>query len=229
MAADRETEAKSADESTVEAPKPSGSRRERKRLGRGLEDVSHLFFSESTEEPDAPPDRPATDVEPEGKPMGRSSNGVVVLRPTGAVAKDEMTAAIKAQTEVVESGLQVIDESVPGDECGIIDLLAVDRAGQLCIIDINTSTDEALLLRALGHFDWAVRNLLHLARLYRAHGVNFALHPRLLLISHHFSTAVRRAARHFSGGHIDLFRYQAFALPAGTGVYFERATVRNDP
>lgn len=226
MATDREPEARSGNES--ETSKPRGSRRERKRLGRGLEDVSHLFLSESVEEPEAAPEEPGRDEEPEGGPTREGSNGVVVLKPVGAVARDELATALKTQTEVVESGLRVIDENVPGDECGIIDLLAVDSAGQLCIIDVGTATDEALLLRAMSHFDWAVRNMLHLGRLYRAHGVNFALHPRLVLISPDFSTAVRRAARHFNGGHIDLLRYHAFALPDATGVHFEAATVRRD-
>ena len=226
MATDREPEATSGEDSNTETSKPRGSRRDRKRLGRGLEDVSHLFLSDSAEDLESTPEEPAREEEPEAEPTRKDGNGVVVLRPIGAVAKDELATALKTQTEVVESGLRVIDENVPGDECGIIDLLAVDSSGQLCIIDVDTATDEALLLRAMGHFDWAVRNLLHLGRLYRAHGVNFALHPRLVLISPDFSTAVRRAARHFNGGHIDLFRYHAFALPGATGVHFEPATVR---
>lgn len=228
MAADRELDARPADESSTETPKPGGSRRERKRLGRGLEDVSHLFLSGSSEEPEATPEEPATQEEPEAEPKRESGNGVVVLRPIRALAKQELTTVLKTQTEAIESGLRVIDENVPGDECGTIDLLAVDSAGQLCIVDVGAATDEALLLRAMGHFDWAVRNLLHLGRLYRAHGVNFALHPRLVLISPDFSIAVRRAARHFNGGHIDLLRYHAFALPDGIGVHFEPATVRRD-
>src|SRR5207249_4926671 len=130
-----------------------GSGRPAKSLGRGLEDGSHLFLSHKT---DRPNDRPTVHSNDHSVPPPPSRAGVTLLRPA-TVTKDWLTIVLTEFGDAVEDGLRTIDANVPCHPCGEIDLLAVDRTNHLTIIDFDTTANDGLLLRGMGHFDWIVR------------------------------------------------------------------------
>jgi hypothetical protein len=177
-------------------------------LGRGLEDVSHLFLSQRTPEPERSSPAPA------------SRAGVALLRPA-AVSRERLAAALKEFAGALEDGLKAIDANIPCHPCGEIDVLGMSRTGQLTIIDAETAPNDALLLRAMGHFDWVVRNMPNLRRMYREHAVNFSLPPRLVLLAPQFSLLLQSAAHQITTPQIQWIRYHAVDAAGGAGILFE--------
>lgn len=177
-------------------------------LGRGLEDVSHLFLSQRAPEAERP------------TPAPPSRGGVTLLRPA-SVSRDRLAAVLREFTGALEDGLKAIDANVPCHPCGEIDLLAMSRTGQLTIIDADTTANDALLMRGMGHFDWVVHNTPNLKRMYREHAVNFSLQPRLVLLAPQFSVLLQTVARQITCPQIQAIRYHAVDAAGGPGIFFE--------
>jgi hypothetical protein len=188
-------------------------------LGRGLEEVSHLFLSQRPEQAGAEaaagwrPERPVPRQEPAPE--------AVLLRPTAQVTREQLAAALKTMDGALESGLRVVDFEIPCAPCGEIDLLAIDRANQLTIIDFELTGGDELLIRGLGHFDWMVANLPNVRRMFRGQAINFSLEPRLFLLAPHFSSRLRCAARQIQRPRIDWVRYTCVDVSGQPGIFFE--------
>jgi hypothetical protein len=188
-------------------------------LGRGLEDVSHLFLSQRHEQAGAEaasswrPERPAPRQEP--------APDAVLLRPAAPATREQLAAVIKAMDDSLENGLRVIDFEIPCAPCGEIDLLAIDRTSQLTIIDFELAGGDELLVRGLGHFDWMVANLPNVRRMFRGQAINFSLEPRLLLLAPHFSSRLRCVARQIQRPRIDWVRYTWVDVSGQPGILLE--------
>jgi len=137
------------------------------------------------------------------------------------VTREQVASVLKEFAGALEDGLKGIDADVPCPPCGEIDLLAVDRASQLTIIDFDTTASDELLIRGLGHFDWVVRNVPNVRRMFRGHAINFSLPPRLVLLGPRFSPRVRRVAGQLPAPRIDWVRYHFVDTPGRPGVFFE--------
>jgi len=210
---------------TMEQPEPGsvgapGAGRPDRPLGRGLADVSHVFLSQEADPPGT--DRSSGRRAARPLPREESASSPLLLRPAAQVTRDQVAAALNEFAGALEERLRAIDAEVPCPPCGEIDLLAVDRANQLTIIDFETTSSDEFLIRALGHFDWAVGNVPNLRRMFRGLAINFSLQPRLFLLAPQFSPRVRRAARQITLLQIDWVRYHFVETPGRTGIFFER-------
>jgi len=204
-------------------PEPGGGAagvgRSDRPLGRGLEDVSHVFLSQKADEGGTDPnggwraERPSPRQEP--------APSTLLLRPAAQVTREQIAAALKEFGGALEDGLRGIDAEISCGPCGEIDLMAIDRASQLTIIDFETTSSDELLIRGLGHFDWVVRNLLNVRRMFRGQAINFSLEPRLFLLAPQFSSRVRCVARQIPRPRIDWIRYYFVETPGRPGVIFE--------
>ncbi|HEY7636182.1 MAG TPA: hypothetical protein VH763_11585 [Gemmatimonadales bacterium] len=189
-------------------------------LGRGLEEVSHLFLSQRTDQPGGEaasgwrPERPAPRQEP--------GSGAVLLRPATTVTREQLAAALKAMDGALENGLRVIDFEIPCAPCGEIDLLGIDRTNQLTIIDFELTASDDILARGLGHFDWMVANLPNVRRMFRGQAINFSLEPRLFLLAPQFSSRLRSAARQIQRPRIDWVRYTCVDVSGQTGILLDQ-------
>lgn len=204
--------------------KPGGSSaagvgRSDRPLGRGLEDVSHVFLSQEPHEGGTDP----RSGRPAGRPLPReeSAPSALLLRPAAHVTRQQVAAVLKEFEGALEEGLRGIDAEIPCAPCGEIDLLAIDRASQLTIIDFDTTSSDELLIRGLGHFDWVVRNVPNVRRMFRGQAINFSLQPRLFLLAPQFSPRVRCAARQITRLQIDWVRYHLVETPGRAGILFE--------
>jgi hypothetical protein len=188
-------------------------------LGRGLEDVSHLFLSPRAD------DGRTRAVLPVRPPGPAASPPVALLRPV-AVTRERLASILLGELNgSLEEGLRTVDVRIPCPPCGEIDLLAVDRAAKLTIIDFETTTvSDGLLLRGLGHFDWILRNLPNVQRMYPSRGADFSLAPRLVLLAPQFSPRLRRAIQQITRPHLHCLRYHAVETPHGPGILFEPVT-----
>jgi hypothetical protein len=193
-----------------------------KPLGRGLEQISHLFLSHRTNASsigDIPTVRlpePAPPAEP-ASPAAR----VTLLQPSVSVSKDRVVAVLKDNPGALEEGLRVIDIFVPCHPHSDIHLLALNRANQLTAIDLETSLNDALVLRGFAHLDWLKHNLPNIRRMYPQQSIALSSQPRLFLIAPRFSALALNAARQLTQMQIHCVRYQAFDIGGGLGISFE--------
>ena len=186
-------------------------------LGRGLEHVSHLFLSPK------PGDAPAPSLEPESSAPAARKN-LVVLRPV-QLTRDRLAALLPLDwSGALEEGLRTIDARIPCHPCGEIDVLAVDRTSKLTIIDFDTTLNEGLLLRGLGHVDWVVRNTQNVQRMFQTQTIDSSAPPRLVLLAPQFSVVLRRVMRQFTHPQIQWVRYHTVDTPGGVGILFEPVT-----
>ena len=193
-------------------------------LGRGLEDISHLFLSHKTADASPRTGAPVLSPGPESSAPPGPRGNAVLLRPV-QVTRDRLAAILPLDwSGALEEGLRTIDAKIPCYPCGEIDLLAVDRTSKLTIIDFDTTLNDGLLLRGLGHFDWIVRNTQNVQRMYPAQHVDASLPPRLILLAPQFSALLRRVMRQLTLPQIQWVRYHAVETLAGPGILFESVT-----
>jgi hypothetical protein len=206
----------------VGEPQSKAPGRAEKRLARGLEDVSHLFLSPVPDE--AASEARAPDNAPDRVTLHRKDRSdPIVLAPSAAPGLGQLVTLLTSNSGILEAGLKIIDATIPCESGGLVDLLAVDSAGQLVIIDLNISAGEELLLRGIGHFDWFVRNIPIVRRMYHGHVINFSLQPKLFLVAPSVSPQIQCAARRITSPEIKCFQYRVAAVPNGTGILFESA------
>lgn len=194
-------------------------------LGRGLEDVSHLFLSRGTADAAARERATSPVPDPASSPPRVDKANVLLCRSQG-VARDRIAAALWEFVGALEEGLCGIDTNVPCDPCGRIDMIARDRQNRVTIVDFETTPDDKLVLRGMDHFDWATRNIANLQRMYAGQPVNFALPPRLFLVAPRFSPLLTRVARQIVYPRIDWVRYDVVDMFGGIGILFEHVETR---
>jgi hypothetical protein len=197
-----------------------GGRQDRP-LGRGLSDISHLFRPAASGE--AATNGPPRSIVPQRPmpPRGSRTDGALLGART-LVSRDELATLLKEFAGALEEGLTLIDSALPCPPCGEIDLLGLNRAQQLTIIDFDTTGGEGLLLRGLGHEDWVARNLPIVRRLYSGLGIDHSLPPALMLVAPQFPPLLKSAARQVTRPTIKWVRYYAVESSAGLGIFFER-------
>ena len=187
-------------------------------LGRGLEDVARVFLS--GEAVGRSIDR--SNVRQMTRPLPQEATGRSTLLRLAQVTRQQVAAALKEFEGELEEGLRELDAEIPCPPWGEIDLLAVDRANQLTIIDFDTNASDEILIRGLSHVDWAVGNVPNLRRMFRGEAINFSLRPRLVLAVPQLSFRVTQAAKQVTGLRIDWVRYHAVETAGGAGILFER-------
>jgi hypothetical protein len=207
--------------------------RHEKPLGRGLDELSHLFMS--ARPAPTPGGANGSTAEPVSDEAGAEAEGAsdgaaaTLLRPHPRVPRLQLSGILKAHSTVLEQGLQVLDESLPCPPFGEIDLLAIDRDQRLVIVDFETTADDRLLVRGLSHADWLGRHHAILLRMYPGRSLNLSGSPRVFLLAPAFSASFRRAAQRVS--HVVCTKYLAVDTgeptnghAASMGILFEGAT-----
>lgn len=197
-----------------------GGQRTERPLGRGLQDVSHLFLSRQREEREGASAVERTVEGADVRPELRS--GATVLRAGEPITREKLRFTLRECQGALEANLRTIDACIPCGPAGNIDLLAVDAANRLVVIDIESTPTDALLLRGGAHLDWLGRHLPLLQHIYSASAIDFSCQPRLVFVAPGFSSLLINAIRSLAGRDIVCFRYYSVTISTGTGVFFEQ-------
>ena len=192
-------------------PQLQDQRRTEKKLARGLEDVSHLFLSQTAPLP-AEQENPG---QPGEAPESVSVKTPVVLHASQAISRELLISLLHRNTAVLEDGMHAIDTNIPCEPFGPVDILALDSLDQLVLIDIETEPQDTLLLRGISQLDWFERNTPILRRMYQGRVVNFSARPRLFLVAPSFSPLSKCAAERSTCAPVYCFGYRTVALPGG--------------
>ncbi|MBN2321512.1 MAG: hypothetical protein JXR49_20715 [Acidobacteria bacterium] len=130
---------------------------------------------------------------------------------------------LNGSAAVLEDGLHAIDENIPCEPFGFIDLVAVDSRDQLCIVNVDVAQKDESLLRGMAYFDWIIRNTPIVRRMYQGRVINFSARPRLFLVAPGFSPLLKCVAQRSTSPEVCCFAYRAVAMPGRVGILFERA------
>jgi hypothetical protein len=201
---------------------PDDSRRAERRLGRGIEDVSHLFLSHVTEDARPKPEAPAGTHEPSPAKVVRAPF-IAEAAAVAALSREQLAVLLGGNTAALEEGMRTIDVSIPCDPYSPIDVLAIDVANRLTIIDVETAANDGMLLRGLCHFDWLVRNMRLSRRLYHGHVINGTAVPRVYLVAPHFSPMLATAAQRIASPQVTCVRFHTLTVGGATGILLDRA------
>jgi hypothetical protein len=185
-------------------------------LGRGLEDVSHLFLSAARE---TPAHAGVEDLAIE--PPAPVRAGVAVLRPGATLIKDQLMATLLECQNALENGMRALEAAVSCGPYGEIDLLALDACNRLTVVDADTTPGDGLLLRGMGHIDWVTRNAAIVRRMCTNWPIDSAQSPRLILVAPRFSPLLRAAVRQ-TGPQVACYRYLPVAIFGRTAILVER-------
>jgi hypothetical protein len=199
---------------------PSEPQSGEKVLPRGLEHVSNLFISRPAAGRVIHENSPSGHVE-QSKTRQVESSVTAVLRPSGFPVREQLVSVLRRQTAALEDGMRAIDANLVCENSGSIEVLAVDVRNRIAIIDVDDHPNDALLLRGIDHFDWIVRNISNVRRMYQGHVIDFTLQPRVFLVAPEFSPLSRSVTRHMTSLQINCLKYHAVALSSGVGIFFE--------
>ncbi len=202
-----------------EGTQPQEHNRPERKLGRGLEDVSHLFLSQGSgyTSGDQRTSAPLTEqIHQHGSAIP------AILRPSTAVNREMLISLLHKNTAALEEGLRAIDTNIPCNSLGMVDILASDKLNQLVIIDVDTTSSDRLLLRGICQFDWFDRNVPILRRMYHGRVIDFSSQPRLLLAAPGFSPLLLGATRRFNPPQISCYRYHTVEITSRAAILFER-------
>jgi hypothetical protein len=94
---------------------------------------------------------------------------------------------ILANPELIEAGFFPLDAHLRAGNGGLIDLLAVDGAGTLAVLEIDRDGEEHLLRRSLEHQGWIATQIPFLRRLYGGERILPFRSPRAILLARRFS------------------------------------------
>jgi hypothetical protein len=203
--------------------------RSNRALGRGLEDISHLFLSVPPEQPVAlcreepvlaTREQPA--VQHGASPLPRPRAGLGVLRPGVEITRHQLTATLLECGDALEQGMHALGIAVSCSPYGTIDVIAVDGYNQLTVIDVDAAVGDGLLARGISHVDWATRNMTTVQRMFEKWEIDASAPPRLALVAPAFSPLLLGALRQINGPHITCFRYLTATMSGGTAVLFEQ-------
>jgi hypothetical protein len=195
-------------------------RRTERPLGRGLEDISHLFLSRQAEERQGASVVERTVAGTDTPPEVRA--GATVLRAGEPITREKLRVTLRECQGALETNLRTIDACIPCRPDGEIDLLAVDTANRLVVIDVEIAPHDDLFLRGVAGVDWLVRHLPMLRHFYSAWAIDFSRQPRLVFVAPSFSELLINAAHSVAGPEIACFRYRSVKIAAGTGIFFEQ-------
>ena len=196
-----------------------------KPLGRGLEQISHLFLTQKNNFQRAREEPPVPLPEPQGlqAPSRAHSVRTILLRQSTSITKNQLVDVLKDSRGAFEEELRVMDLFVPCPPHSAIDLLALNSANQLTVIDLETCVDDALVMRGLAHCEWLQRNFVNIRRMYPGQTIELSSPIQLFLIAPRFSAVVQSAARQLTPLKIHWVRYHTFDIGSTTGVFFEPA------
>jgi hypothetical protein len=192
-----------------------------KPLGRGLEQISHLFLSQGASGPRLGDVSAPRLPEPVPPVQSTPQAGTTLLQPSASVSRDRLVAVLKDNPGALEEGLRIIDVFIPCHPHSDINVLALNRANQLTAIDLETGINDAIVLRGLGHLDWLKHNLVNIRRMYPQQTMAVCSQPRLFLIAPRFSTLALNAVRPLNPLQIHFIRFHAFDIGGSTGISFE--------
>ncbi|KPJ49666.1 hypothetical protein AMJ40_05040 [candidate division TA06 bacterium DG_26] len=143
------------------------------------------------------------------------------------VEKSAVLSKIFESPEEIESGLRMLDKDVKIADHGPIDLVAMDGAKRLVVIQVGLDDSPQILADAIDRYDWIVRNEHLVHRLYGSSGVDLSERPRVFVLIPHLAERLLRISSYFCGLKLEVFEYKY--VPSLDGLVAEKIPTGPQP
>jgi len=120
--------------------------------------------------------------------------------------KSNFIKEIAQSINLLNEELKVIDVEILIQKTKL-DILAIDNIGKLIVIEIAEKEDDALIFKALDHFDWVLHNVEALNKKYQSFNIDYTTAPEIILISDVFSEDFQRRVSYLSKAKVHLYQY----------------------
>ena len=121
---------------------------------------------------------------------------------------DSLENLVVRNIENVEEGLTILGRQIPVNEHNIVDLLCVDRNGQIVIFKLSLNKDDNMLFEGLRTFH-EVNNVKKLLKFFNNNSkINDKELPRLILVAPSFSNNSKNITKNMSGVKISLHEWE---------------------
>jgi RecB family endonuclease NucS len=121
---------------------------------------------------------------------------------------DSLENLVTKEIEKVEDGLTIIGRQIPVNHDKIVDLLCVDRNGQIVVFKLNVKEDDNMLFEGLTTFHEVncVKQMLKFFN--KSSKINDKELPRLILLAPNFSNNVMNIAKNMDSVKINLYQWE---------------------
>lgn len=142
---------------------------------------------------------------------------------TGPIGvSDSIRTRIRTDPSLLEEGLRLLGHDVQAGDAGLVDAIAVDRAGRLVIVSIAPPDIDRAIARLLDLRIWSTDQSDLLGRLYAAEGVAIDAPARFILLVPALPHALMRRLALLPID-VTLLLARAVALEDGTRIVIEAA------
>ena len=121
---------------------------------------------------------------------------------------ESLESLVIRDIEKIESGLSVLGKQIPINQDSFVDLLCVDRNGQIVVFKISVNTEDNMLFEGLTTFH-DVNNVKYMLKFFNKNSkINDKELPRLILIAPNFSTNLRNIVKNMNNVKINLYEWE---------------------
>lgn len=100
--------------------------------------------------------------------------------------------------QYVEKGLTILKHQIPIAGGRRLDILAVDSAGVLVVMELKITEDDRMLPQGIEYVDWINENIDRVAEMYSKPDfkIDRTMPPRLILVAPNFSQTLQKSAKY---------------------------------
>jgi len=152
---------------------------------------------------------------------------IIELKELKFERESEFESILTENPNIIEEGLKIIDTQVITSR-GRLDILGLDSGNVLVIIELKITESDEMLWQALDYYDWALRNIDSIKRMYPDYEIHYRQALRLMLIAPSFSDAIKRRAIYLEPS-VELLEYKYLQAGDKKGVLVSPVSLPTPP
>lgn len=133
----------------------------------------------------------------------------------------ELETYIKENLPIIHSDIVIIGEKIGHKKLGVIDLLGVNRKGQLVIIKFEKNSSNTIILQALALVKWINDNIDLIKKIPSKEKINEFTPPKIIIISPKLSFLDKNCIPPLFNYEIELYEYKGIQSKDGKGIWLE--------
>jgi len=153
----------------------------------------------------------------------QSAGEITFFKDTPLKDKAEIMELMLVNLECLEPGLKLVDKNIDFSEGGTLDILAIDYTNTLVLMELLPKEQEEVLIVALKHFEWVIRHLSVLKKIY-ALPIELSSIPRIIIIAPRFTDSFKRLTENIHPARIELFEYRCLETQGTRGLFLNKLT-----
>ncbi len=143
------------------------------------------------------------------------------------ISEKELEDMLKDNLHLIEEGLKFIGNQIVAGR-GPLDILAVDNGGSLVVMELKVVESDDMLVQALDYYDWTLKHIDSVRRMYPRFNVDYEQSPRLILVAPSFTQTLLWRAVYLTISP-ELFTFKCLEADGKRGLLFEAVSLPPPP